>query len=230
MAINPSSILQYIEMSLGASLQVLELTVDEIMDIINTQSIPTFSLYYPYLKLIEINSKEDAVPGRFNTFYIKTDLEIVGVSKLLAENYMGISGVPMSMYDSDPINRQITADITSMYIQPLTFAYETPNIVSVFPKTMLLGKFAVEIKTVHPTHMATINRNLIGEFKKLCLYDIQIALYPIRQRFATINTTFGSIELFMEGLQEATNNRSELLDKWRENFFKNSRKRKIYLG
>ena len=148
----------------------------------------------------------------------------------MAENYLGTSGLPMSTYDADPVNRQITADLSSMFIQPITVQCESPNKVSVYPKTQLLGNFTIEIKTVHPDYLTTIPLNLSLEFKQLALYDVQIALYPIRQRFSTINTTFGSVELFMEGLSEAASNKQQLLDKWRENFYKNQRKRKIFLA
>ena len=228
MAFNPSTVLQYIELNLGASIQILEISEEDIMNIIETQTIPSFSIYYPNYQLIEVIPKRDKVPGRFNTFYLKTDLEILGVSKVLSENYLGNSGLPMAYYDSDPINRQMTADLASMFFQPITWAYETPNILSVYPKTNLLGAFTVEIKTVHPSHLATIPLAMRNEFMECALYDVRIALYPIRQRFTTINTTFGNLELFMDKLDSAFDDKKSLMDKWKENFYKSSRRRKMF--
>lgn len=230
MPLNPTEVLQYIELNLGASLQVLELDANEIMDVVRTQTIPTFSIYYPNYKLVMVHPSEDKVPDRFNTFYLKTEEEIIGVSKVLAENYMGNSGLPLAYYDSDPVNRQMTADIASMFLQPITFAYESPNIVSVYPKTQLLGNFTVEVKTVHPEHLATIPYGLRLEFLECALYDVRIALYPIRQRFANINTTFGNIELFMDKLDSAFDDKKQLLEKWRGSFNRSSRHRKIFIG
>ena len=230
MAMNPTDVLQYIELNLGASLQVLELDANEIMEVVRTQTIPTFSIYWPNYKLLKVDPAEDKVPGRFNTFYLKTDLEIIGVSKVLAENYMGNSGLPLAYYDSDPVNRQMTADIASMFLQPITFSYEPPNIVSVFPKTQLLGQFTVEVMTVHPDHLATIPYGYRNEFLECALYDVRIALYPIRQRFSTINTTFGNVELFMDKLDSAFDDKKQLLERWRTNFIKSSRHRKIFIG
>lgn len=230
MALNPTTVLQYIEMNLGASLQVLELDANQIMDVVRTQTVPTFSIYYPHYHLLTINTAEDKVPNRFNTFYLKTQMEILGVSKVLAENYMGNSGLPLAYYDSDPVNRQMTADIASMFLQPITFQYEAPNIVSVFPKTQLLGNFTVEVKTVHPDHLATIPLGYLNEFLECALYDVRIALYPIRQRFSTINTTFGNLELFMDRLESAYDDKRQLLERWRNNFNKSSRHRKIFIG
>jgi len=230
MAMNPTDVLQYIELNLGASLQVLELDANDIMSVVRTQTIPTFSIYYPNYQLLTITPAEDKVPNRFNTFYLKTDAEIIGVSKVLAENYMGNSGLPLAYYDSDPVNRQMTADIASMFLQPITFDYEPPNIVSIYPKTQLLGKFTVQIKTVHPEHLATIPFGYRNEFLECALYDVRIALYPIRQRFASINTTFGNIELFMDKLESASEDKKQLLEKWRTNFNKSSNHRKIFIG
>lgn len=230
MPMNPTDVLQYIELNLGASLQVLELDAYEIMDVVRTQTIPTFSSYYPNYEYLTIHVAEDKVPNRFNTFYLKTDREILGVSKVLAENYMGNSGLPLAYYDSDPINRQMTADIASMYLQPITHEFESPNIVSVFPKTQLLGDFTVQIKTVHPEHLATIPLGYRNEFLECALYDVRIALYPIRQRFSTINTTFGNIELFMDKLESAADDKKQLLERWRGNFNKSPRHRKIFVG
>lgn len=230
MGMNPSMVLQSIEKNLGATFQVLELSNEDILDIVVNETIPTFSLYYPFYTLIQIDPYKDAVPNRFNTFYIKTDLDIIGVSKIMAENYMGNGGLPMAFYDSDPVNRQMTADVASMYLQPITFDFEEPNIVSVYPKTQLMGKFMLEIKTVHPSHMATIPLALRSDFLEMALYDVRIALYPIRHKFQTINTTFGSIELFMDKLESAQDDKKTLMDKWRSNFSKSSKRRKMFIG
>lgn len=230
MAFNSSMVLQSIERNLGATLQVLELSTEEIMDVIRHETLPTFSKYYPFYTLLKIHPIEDKVPNRFNAFYIKTDFELLGVSKILAENYMGNGGLPLANIDSDPINRQFTADIASMYIQPITFDFEEPNIVSVYPKSALMGTFMLEIKVVHPDHMATIPLSMRDEFLKLALFDIRTTLYPIRHRFANINTTFGNIELFMDKLESASDDREALLEKWRANFYKSSKRRKIFIG
>lgn len=230
MAFNSTDVLQYIEMNLGASIQILELTPEEIMETVTKVTLPTFSLYYPHFHMIRVKPKEDAVPGRFNCFYLKTDFEIIGVTKVLSENYLGNQGLPMAYYDSDPINRQMTADIASMFFQPLTFDYESPNILSVYPKTLLTGQLEVQLKVVHPSHLGTIPFSLREEFLECALVDVRRALYPIRQRFQQINTTFGNIELFMDKLESANDDRKEILQRWRENFMKTSRRKKFYFG
>jgi hypothetical protein len=228
---NPTMVLQSIEKNLGATIQVLELTPDEIMRIVEQETLPTYSKYYPYFTKITIDPKTDKVPNRISTYYMKSDLEILGVSKLLVENYMGGNGLPtVAPYFTNPVDRQIIADATSMYYQPFTFDFESPNIVTLFPKTHFFGKFMLEIKCVHPSSMATIPLSMRDEFLEMALYDVRIALYPIRDRFKNINTTFGSIELFMDKLDSAYDDKKTLLEKWRSNFAKNSKRRKMFIG
>lgn len=231
MAMNPTMVLQSIEKNLGATIQVLELDTNEIMSIIEQETIPTFSKYYPYFTKVTIKPDRDKVPHRICTYYIRTDFEILGVSKLLVENYMGGTGLPIvAPYFANPVDRQIVADTTSMYYQPFTCDFEAPNIVSIFPKTHFFGDFMLEIKVNHPSHMATIPLSMRDEFLEMALYDVRIALYPIRDRFKSINTTFGSIELFMDKLESAYDDKKQLLEKWRQNFARNPKRRKMFIG
>ena len=96
MGMNPTMVLQSIEKNLGDSFQVLELNTEDVLNIVKNETIPSFSIYYPFYTLVQIDPFKDAVPRRYNAFYIKTDLEIIGVSKLMAENYMGNGGLPMA--------------------------------------------------------------------------------------------------------------------------------------
>ena len=54
------------------------------------------------------------------------------------------------------------------------------------------------------------------DFCLLCLYDVLLAIRPIRKRFATINTAFGSLEPFNEMVDSAESNRNDLLNKRKE--------------
>jgi hypothetical protein len=218
-------------MNLGATIQVLELTPEDIMKVVQEQTIPSFSQYYPYYAKVMIDPKRDKVPNRICTYYINTDLDLLGVSKLLIENYMGGTGLPIvAPYFTNPVDRQIIADTTSMYYQPFTFDFETPNILSVFPKTNFFGEFMIEVKALHPSHLSTIPLSMRAEFLECALYDVRIAIYPIRERFRNINTTFGSVELFMEKLDSAADDKKQLIEKWRQHFAKSSKKRKMFIG
>lgn len=227
--LTPTEVLREIETRLGASIQILELSEEDIMKIIQQSTIRTFSIYYPLRQTTIIHPKSDKVPERTNVFYIKSDLEIIGVSKVLAENYFGNTGLPMATIDSDPVYRQFTTDLQSMFVQPITFDFESPNLVEIFPKRMLVGDFTLEYKAVHPAHFGTIPLSLREEFLNLATIDVRRALYPIRHRFQNINTAFGNIELFMDKLESAEEDRKDILERWRTNSVKNSKRRKIFV-
>lgn len=227
--LNPSIVVQYIERYLGVSLHYLELSPEEVINTVFAFTLPTFSTYYPYFVPHPIRHMEDQVPGRVNAYYINSPLQVLGVSKILVENYMGGSGLPLTIHDNHPIYSQFASDLQSMVVQPITFEWEPPNIVSLYPKTHLLGDFMVELKTVHPNHLATIELGLRDEFLKLALLDVRISLYPMRQRFSSLNTAYGNIELFMDKLESASDDRETLLEKWRENFINHHKRRKIYV-
>jgi len=230
MALNPSKVLKHIELMLGATHQILEFDADDIMNIIFEKSLPTFSIYYPYFCEHTVKYKECEVKNRAGRYYLKTNLEIIGVSKLLTNNAYNVSGSHIAgLLSGDPVTRQIEADMASMYYQPTTFEFHAPNMIEIFPKSSWYADFFVELKCVHPNHMMTIPVALRDEFLDLCLYDVRMALYPIRHRYQNINTTFGSIEMFMEKLDSAEEDRKELISRWRENFFKSSKRRKIFV-
>jgi len=231
MGLSPTDVLQYININLGATIQQIEISEEDIMQVIYSQTLPSFSIYYPNYQLIHVSIKHDAVPNRVNAYYLKTDLEIIGVSKVLIDRYFSNGEAYINDYGSTSIlNRQIAADLSSMYIQPVTFEYEPPNIISIFPKNRFIFDFNCQLKTVHPKHLQTIPFSYRNEFLECALYDVRIALYPIRQRFSTINTTFGNVELFMDKLESAFDDKKQLLEKWRENFNKSSRKKKMFIG
>lgn len=101
--------------------------------------------------------------------------------------------------------------------------------VEVFPKSYTHTDWLCEMRLIHPAHLATIPTTQAEDFLKLCLYDVQIALYPIRSRFVNLNTAYGSIELFMEGLQDAKTNRETLIEKFQGRFLKSGNRKKVFV-
>ena len=68
----------------------------------------------------------------------------------------------------------------------------------------------------HPRHLKTIDVKQREDFCLLCLYDVLLSIKPIRKRFATISTAYGSLEPFNEMIDNAESNRNELLNKWND--------------
>jgi hypothetical protein len=230
MALNSTSVIRRIESELGASIHVLEASGEDILKIVREEVLPLFSIYFPYLFKKVVHPVEDAVPGHDGWYYIKTDLEVLGLTKILTDNIeSGAVGLRIVNYAGDPYDRQIEANFRSGTINPTLFEYHHPNMFEIFPKNNYFRGFLCEVKAIHPSHLQTIPPLLREEFMKACVIEVCKALYPIRHYFANMNTAFGSIELFMQKLEGAEDKREQLLQSWRENMLKNSNRKKIFV-
>jgi hypothetical protein len=229
MSLNATSILRHIERKLGASHHLLEISQDDMIDTIVFETLPTFSNYFPHFDQLEVTpGTGDDVPGHMGWYFLRTDFEILGVSKVLI-NFIE-SGIPnISAYYSNPFDMQLTSDMESAVLNPTTFKYRAPDKVEIFPKNTYIQSMYVEIKCVHPKHFQTIPMNLREEFLKLAYYDICESIYPIRHRFQSIGTTFGNIDLFMDQIEQASDKRQELIETWRSNVLKNSQRKKLFI-
>ena len=229
MPVNATAVLRYIERELGVShMEVLELSKKDFMETVIQETLPTYSNYFPCYPKLTIDPKAEAVPGHIGIYYLKTDYEILGVSKCFY-NEVQLGIFPSYWRGTNPLDNYMINSIESIAVLPLTFEYHTPNMVEIFPKTKVMSNLLVELKAVHPAHMGTVTIAMREHFMKLAYLDVASALFPIRQRFANMNTIYGSIELFMDKLAEAKDKRDELLEKFRVNFLKDSKRKKIYM-
>ena len=227
MSLSPTTVLRHIERRLGVSHHQLELSRDQIMDTVFEETLITFSTYFPHHHRIIIDRVKDAVEGRVGVYYLKTDFEILGISKILTDNLE--SNMNISTYFHNPIDRQILANTESAVINPTTFRWEPPDKLEIFPKNIFPYNILCELKVVHPKHLKTIPLSLREEFLKLALYDVQISLLQIRRYFETISTNFGEIQLFLQELEEAPDKREELLEVWRTNLLRTPYRKKIFV-
>ena len=232
--VTTTSVLRDIESYLGIPYQVLELDSNEVMNIIKERTLPTFSKYYSYRVLHNVSCSEDRVPDRNNAFFIDINKysRIYGISKLITNSYSGTGGYNNSAVYTNPMSGQIVADMTSMMVQTVTHRFLEPNILEIYPVSAVPrdGIIKIELKVMHPIHLATIPDALYDEFIELALYDVRSHLYPIRDRFNNLNTTYGSLELFMNKLDSAEDDRKTLIEKFREHSHKTSKRRKIFVG
>ncbi|ALN97865.1 hypothetical protein Bp8pS_186 [Bacillus phage vB_BpuM-BpSp] len=223
-------ILRHIEKRLGYKFNELEIDPKEMMDSIEKETLITFSKYYPLRESTIIN-QDSKINGTLNKFYIATDFEILNINRAYVDgtSYIGGELAGYSPDMGDPFARQMGADMISYNKNPLLFHFEHPNIITIMPALYNIRGVRVDFNCVHPVHFGTIPTNLQDEFLKLALLDIKDVLYNLRHRFANMQTAFGSIELFIDDLQDASDRREELLAKWRSNFGKSANRKKIYI-
>lgn len=194
-------------MDLGYKFTDLEIEHGEILEIIKIKTLPTFSKYFPYQTRITIDREKDLVPGYSNRYYLKTDSEIMNINRLVTNNAKvdasssGLTGVAMRPgFDyglSNFFERQIQADLASAS-NPVTFMFYPPNQIEIYP-SFING--LVELNVVHDETLHTIPMNMKEYFMQLALADVKMALYQIRNRFNNMQTSFGTLELFIDDLQ-----------------------------
>lgn len=224
--LNKSTVIRRIESRLGLSHHILELSKFDVMETVIQETLPEFSKHFPYMVTIDIDPN-DRIPNRKGWYHLKTDLDVIGVSKTVTDGFT--SGTMfMSNYFNDPIARQMHANLTSSFQHPILFHYHHPNMLEMHPKDYIHNSIAVELKCIHPDHLMTIPIGHREWFLNLAFYDICLALHPIRFHFSQINTSFGSIELFNQHLETAQDKRDELLEKMKLDSIKASNRRKIY--
>lgn len=228
--LNSTYIIRFIEKRLGYKFNELEIDPDEIIENIKQETLVTFSKHFPYQSETTISNGK-LVEGTNNSYYLESDFRILSVARVYDNTTMYAGGglLPYGGNMIDPMSRQFTADALSMNKNPLTYQFTYPNVVTLTPAIYTIRETKVLLNCVHPEHFATIPINLQDEFLKLALLDTKEVLYSIRHRFSNLQTAFGNIELFVDDLQDATDRKQELLEKWRANFAKQGNRKKIYI-
>lgn len=230
--INSTYIIQYIEKMLGYHFNELEIDSEEILNNIKQDTLITYSKYFPYQKNILLN-EADKVKGREGAYYINTKLKILGVSQVVTNNtaftdpYLSVANIRQGSLDRFSMIQM--ADFSSMYNNPLTFSFEHPNVVVIQPTLIDASNTLVKINAVHPDNFSTIPYNMIDNFLELCVLDTKIVLYPIRHRFNNLNTVYGSIELFIDDLQDAADKKKDLIENWRKTSIRQTNRKKLFI-
>jgi hypothetical protein len=228
--LTPTAVLRYLNRMLGTLLQELELSEEEMMRVVFQESLNTYSKFYPYKYNVNI-TPDDHIGTTLNTYRLpkKDRLEIIGIHKVFVSNMVqfGSTMIPLS---HNPFENQIFNDYTSMTVTPVTFKYLPPYELIIFPKIINYQHATLEVKAVHPYHMKSIPMSMRDDFLRLCLYDVLISIYPLRHRFESFNTPYGTMQPFMEMVDRAGDDRRELLERWERNFLKDSHAKRLFIA
>lgn len=229
--LTPTDVLRYIHRMLGAAMQEIELSDDEIMRVVFQESLPTYSKYFPYMYKMTIKASDTIGGGYSNVYKIpnKDRLEIIGVHRVWLDNMNQFGGSLIPIVN-EPFESQFLQDLLSKTITPTTFTYEAPDLITIRPKIYQLGSAMLEVKSLHPKHLRTIPMAMRDQFLRLALDDVLLSLYPLRHRFENYTTPYGSLQPFFEQVDNAQADKNELLDIWKENYLKDSRTKKIWIS
>ena len=232
MPVTPSTLLRHIKSNLGSTVRPLPITDDEIMEIVIEESLPTFSKFYPYMYPVTINPNRDKIEdrNRSSVYVMDTNgMEILGVAKV----YRTDGATEDNRYPYYATNNIFDMAIANNYLSltnvPETFQFYPPSLVELFPKNFSDTDFMVVTKCVHLPSLQTIPINLKDEFFQLADIDVRIALYPILKQYDQLNTPFGQIDLKINDLEDAKNERKEIIETFTSKFLKESNRRKIWI-
>lgn len=235
--ISSTELIRYLEKKLGYKFMNIEISHEEILENIRSETLITFSKYFPNQERTRINTKEDLVDGYNNRYYLKTENEIININRLIASTVLGnnvindmLHPAAQSMLYGDPITRQMEVDMLSTVNNPTTFAFYPPNKIEIYPVVNVPDSYIIVCNVVHSKNFYTIPINLQDQFFRLALYDTQDLLYHIRNRFSNLQTTFGNIELYLDEYRDANDKRIELLEDFKKNSLKFSRRKKIFIA
>lgn len=225
-----TSAIRFIHSRLGSKLIVPELNDDEIARIITKESLITYSKFFPYYNPVKL-TPDDEIKGQRYIFKIpnRDFLEVMQVKNMYTSTGGGMYGISNQIpVTVNPVSGQQYEDIRSMTYTPTTWRFLEPNLLEVFPKSGIYKVITVYLETVHPPHLKTIGLNMREHFLDLCYYDVLLALRPLRHRFETLTTEFGTISLFLEQIDSAESNRNQLLQLFKDNRIRSSKTKKLW--
>lgn len=233
--VNLTRVLRHIEVEMGYRFIDLEVSERDIVENLKDETLRTFSKKFPFRVRHFIHAGRDKVMGFHNRYYIKTDLDVLSVAKASSNASYGITGDLVYVSGvgnvADFVNHSLLADLVSMVQVPNTFHYyDEDQTIELNPGGYSSGtKILIQINCIHKDDFSTIPTNMEDEFSNLAALDTMRMLYPLRNRFANLQTPFGGIEQFVEKLADAEGKREELLEKWRRNYYKSPKRQKIYV-
>lgn len=230
-----TTVLRYINEHLGASVQEFELSEQNMMNIVIQQTIPTFSMYFPFAPYIRID-ETCKVPGKMNEYYIpnKYNLTILTVTRIISNNIglYGISGSVGYIPIGDPITAQVNADAASATILEPLFEFIPPNIIRIKTNGVVrpVAGYLIQVQAIHPNHLKTIGANYRDIFCELAYADVLTALYSIRNRFSQLNTPYGTLTTFMDEINNARQRRDDAIQKLEQNYLYSADVKRIWIG
>ena len=208
---NWSNLLDYIKLNLGASVNSIEFTDQEIINIIKNHVLPEFSRYVPYEMYYLLYENTDAIQSYpFYIYQINTDKIILRVNSLIRKpNLLDLSQYyNIQQNGGDITNYLITMNTVTMasdVIPQDTWKFRSPNKLEVIKGSNNYGvsnDFIVTLDCVHPDP-STIDVDQYKLLKNLALAEIQIYLGKVRTKFQTFNTPQAQVDLLAsELLQE----------------------------
>lgn len=202
----------------------------EIIDIIQNITVPTFSLYQPKREPLTLRTTDLELIEK-GAFWEMYNLPEFKARKLLyvyevtydseAMDGLGYYGGGMPFLQGNLINQVMLANagasVMSYMVPKLTFEFIKPRqikIYNVYSSSRLTFKLGFE----HDKSLASIPDSCLNSFFELALLDVMENLYPVMRQYAEINTAVGNVNLKIDDWADATSKRDDLLSRWDDSY------------
>ena len=229
---NMSKLLDKIERRLGTRPMNLPdfLQKDKWAEVIKSDTLDTFSRYFPHKIRFTINS---TTCKKKNGYYLIDEekfpgIEILGVRDIAWETLGGtinsLAG-PYGMYDftlpgmnlGDVLNVQMAADQVSLLNTGIYVEYEQPNKLVLKNAENLnvsnsINSFDVDLFIKHSDNLNTIAPTKMEVFEDLAKVDVATFLFQELKYFDGLDTVYGNIDLKMSELENQASRRPEIID------------------
>lgn len=218
-----------------------EFSKDTWAKVIEQDTLPTFSRYFPHkmeLLLDEYHlSKKEPATYLIDESDIPGDVEIIGVGDVSWKNlynnpraasaqygmYGAYDGYSLTSFEDFSLT-QLAADSCSLFNSGIYVEFEPPNKVRLRGAInqdlgSSLRKFPIEVFIKHPSNLQTIHPTKMETFERLAKDDVAVFLHGELKMYDNLPILFGGeVELHLETIEEAMNDRENVIDKLEEGY------------
>ena len=227
-----TTLLNLIERRLGTSqLNLPEyLQKDKWMEIIENDSLVTFSRFMPDEKLYKISPSRDRIDDE-GYYVIDEDrlgknVKILGVRDIDWEsfsktyNYYASGAYNYNTFgDSFTLDMvataQMSADHNSLFQNGIFVDFKFPNRVKIVTVANIQVLKALDIPillyTVHPSNLTTISPTQMNIFEELCCADVALWLYNELKYYDQLETVYSNIEMKLDNLSTIADRRDDVI-------------------
>jgi len=218
---NWENILSYIKLHLGSSVNNIELTDEEIIEIINEHVLPEFSRYVPLIRYYvmyefeNIISRSPALVFQFKNFKYK----ILNVNRLIRKpsvlditQYYNLQQTSGDL--TDMLIAQNSFSMSKDFVSQDTWKFFAPDKLQLIRGSNNYGSvldFIVELNCIHKDP-STVDPDMYPYLRDLSLATVFITIGRIRKKFSNFNTPQAQIDINAdEILQEGTQLREKVI-------------------
>ena len=216
---------------LGLAALSLEDYYPAILDVLKTDTLSTFSQFFPYTYIIKKDLTEESAQESYNggkIYYLRDEylennnIDIISVMDVQGASYYQEWNAPLQTSNIDAMILECLASNirSALNISTKHFKFMPPN------RIFLKGyggtqDLKIMVKIPYP-NFGTVPESLSFNMERLAKLDIKILLYPELKMYDQFETAESTINLKLDGWENAERERDELIDEWRNKAFPNS--------